>query len=30
MQLNDMEKAMFDGRYGKAAKWAIGYQQRVG
>jgi len=30
MQLNDMEKAMQDGRYGKAAKWAIGYQQRVG
>ena len=30
MELNDMEKAMQDGRYGKAAKWAIGYQQRVG
>ena len=30
MQLNDIEKAMGDGRYGKAAKWAIGYQQRVG
>ena len=25
-----MEKAMRDGSYGNAAKWAIGYQQRVG
>ena len=30
MQLNDIEKAMLDGKYGKAAKWAIGYQQQVG
>jgi len=30
MQLNAMEKAMRNGRYGKAAKRAITYQQRVG
>ncbi len=30
MRLNDIEKAMLDGEYGKAAKWAIGYQQQVG
>ena len=30
LQLNDMEKNMWDGRYGKAVKWAMGYQQRAG
>ena len=30
MQVNDMGKNMWDGRYGKAAKWAFGYQHRVG
>lgn len=30
MKLNDVEKAMSDGRFGKAAKWGIEYQQRVG
>jgi predicted aconitase len=30
MKLNDLEKAMRDGAHGKAAQWAIGYQQSVG
>ncbi len=30
MRLNDIEKAMLNGEYGKAAKWAIGYQRQVG
>ena len=30
MRLNDIEKAMLNGEYGKAAKWAIRYQQQVG
>jgi predicted aconitase len=30
MQLNDLEQAMHDGQHGKAAQWAMGYQQRVG
>jgi len=30
MRLNDIEKAMLDGKYGKAAQWAIGYQRQVG
>ena len=30
MKLNDIEQAMLDGAHGKAAQWAIGYQQSVG
>ena len=30
MKLNDLEKAMFDGRLGKAAAWAIKFQRDVG
>ncbi len=30
MKLNDFEQAMHDGRHGRAAQWAIEYQQRVG
>ena len=30
MQLNDVERAMLDGRCGRAAQWGIDYQKRVG
>jgi predicted aconitase len=30
MKLNDLEQAMLDGAHGRAAQWAIEYQERVG
>jgi predicted aconitase len=30
MQLNDLEHTMLEGQHGRAAQWAIAYQQRVG
>ncbi len=30
MKLNTLEKAMLDGAHGRAAQWALEYQQRVG